>query len=244
MEAERTANDTMKKRWLVMLFICLIGAGGVYYFSSAASSKPGENLQSKLARWDQGEVEEAEKTEIMANLIEYTRTASKASKDSLPSMSNHLSVTEAGELSIVEYIENPAFYGSSGRESYHFVAYDGRVLWFDNKGSMRVDHLLKRADDLYYMLATDYRMSVITGIQLFEVRIYPDEFQIHPLLTKVGEQEKFTYDSQNHILYYDNGHLYWKEVVANGDEIIVSTGDEDLVLKIAGDGLYHLVSSE
>ncbi|WP_128660397.1 hypothetical protein [Paenibacillus sp. 598K] len=234
----------MKKRWIVLLFICLIGAGGVYYFSSAASSQPGENLQSLLARWDQGEVEEAEKNEIMARLMEYTRNTSKAPKESLPSLSNQLSVMEAGELSIVEYIENPAFYGSSGRESYHFAAYNDRILWFDNKGSMRVDHLLKRADDLYYMLATDYRMSMITGIQLFELRLNQDELQVHPLLTKVGDEGKFTYDSQNHILYYDNGHLYWKEIAANGEEIAVTNGDEDFVLKVAEDGLYRLSSSE
>gem|GEM_PF-2733059 len=234
----------MKKRWIVMLFICLIGAGGVYYFSSAASTPPAENLQSMLARWDQGEVEEAKKNEIMARLMDYTRTASKAPKDSLPSVSNRLSVKEAGELSIVEYIENPEFYGTSGRESNHFAVYDGRILWFDKKGSMRVDHLLEREDDLYYMLATDYRMSMITGIQLFELRLNQDEIQFHPLLTKVGDQEKFTYDSQNHILYYDNGHLYWKEIVANGEEIVVATGEEELVLKTAGDGLYRLASSE
>jgi len=231
----------MKKIIAVVLFICLVGTGVFFYINSHSKQGQDTDIQALFTSWDKGEVEDSEKTKIIEALMDYVSKNPQASIEAdLQALSNHISVFEAGNFSMIQYIENPEFYGSSGRESYHFVVYNGQLIMIDSKGSMRIDEIIKRDDNLYIVYATDYRMSNITGVQIFNIEIDDRTINQRHIINKDDLGEKFVYDDVSNILYYDNGHIYFKEIRDNGNEILITAGDTDFFMRLDQDELYRV----
>lgn len=231
----------MKKIIAVVLFICLIGIGMYVYINSSSKQGQVNDIQLLFNRWDNGEVEDSEKMKIIEVLMDYVSKNPQASNEDLQAISNNILVFVIEDFKMIQYIENPEFYGSSGRESYHFIVFKGESKMIDSKGSMRIDEIIKREDNLYFVFATDYRVSNITGVQLFNIEIDDDTLNLNHIINKEGLVEKFVYDDVSNILYYDNGHIYFKEITDNGNEVLITAGDTDFLMRLDEDELYYIL---
>lgn len=229
----------MKKTIVIILFVCLIFLGVFYYFNS--DQKRGqEDIQALFSRWDRGEVEDSEKTNIMNTLADHLRGNPKFSIKEIEAISNFISVFEVDSLRVIQYIEKPEFYGSSGKESFHLVVYNDLPQIIDSQGSMQIEEIKMRDEHLYYVYATDYRVSNITGIRIFKMEI--DEHTIHrnSLVDKERLTDNFRYDEASEILYYNDEHIYYKEIRDNGSEVLITVGDTDYLLQLGEDELYQV----
>lgn len=225
---------------MIILFVCIILVGVFYYFNS--DQKRGQkDIQTLFSRWDRGEVEDSEKTSIMNTLADSLRENPQFAIEEIEAISNFISVFEADSLRVIQYIENPEFYGSSSKESFHLVVYNDLIEIIDSRGSMRIEEIKKRDEHLYYVYATDYRMSNMTGIRIFKIEI-DDEHTINrdSLVNKERLTDNFRYDEASEVLYYNDGHIYYKEIRDNGSEVLITVGDTDYLLQLGEDELYYV----
>lgn len=230
----------MKKSIAMIILGCLILVGIVYVFNFVQKSEQ-EDVHTLFERWDRGEIGQSEKTRIINILANDLKENTQIDIEEIEAISDFISVFEVGSIRIIEYIENPKFYGISGRESFHLVVYHDLVEIIDNQGSMRIEEVEKRDEHLYYFYATDYRFSNITGIRTFKIEI-EDEHAIHrdSLINKEMLTDNFRYDEKSEVLYYDDGHIYYKEIRDNGSEVLITVGDTDYLLELGEDELYHV----
>jgi hypothetical protein len=225
---------------LIVIVSCLILIGVLYYINS--DQKRGqEDLQALFNRWDRGEVEDSEKTKIMNTLADRLRENPQFSIKEIEEISKFFSFFEADSLKVIQYIENPEFYGSSGRESFHIVVYNDLVEIIDSRGSMRIEDIKRRDEHLYYVYATDYRITNITGIHVFKIEIEDGQtLDWSSLINKERLTDNFQYDEASEVLYYHDGHIYYKEIRDNGNEVLITAADTDYLLQLGDDGLYYI----
>lgn len=228
------------KKISIVIFSCLILVGVLYYLNF--DQKRGqEDIQALFSRWDRGEVEDSEKTKIMNTLADSLRENPQFSIEEIEEISNFFSVFEADSLKVIQYIENPEFYGSSGRESFQIVVYNDLVEIIDSRGSMRIEEIKRRDEHLYYVYATDYRVTNITGIQIFKIEIEDGQtLDWNSLINKERLNENFQYDETSEVLYYHDGQIYYKEIRDNGNEVLITVADTDYLLQLGDDGLYYI----
>lgn len=241
---ERIVLQKMKTAFAVVLFICIISIGIFFYFNSNQEQDQDTDIQTLFSKWDNGEVEDSDKTKIMNVLADSVSKNPQLSIREIEALSNYISVFEVDNLRVIQYIENPEFYGASSRESYHLVVYNDQTQMIDSKGSMRIEEIKKRDEHLYYVFATDYRVSNITGIQIFNIEIDGHTINRHSLINKERLAEKFVYDDASGILYYENGHIYFKEIRDNGNDVLINVGDTDFLMQLGEDGLYRVSLNE
>jgi len=233
----------MKKTIVAILFVCLVGTGSFFYIKSNSKQGQDTNIQTLFNRWDNGEVEDLEKLKIIEGLMDFVNENPHVSNEDIQALSINISIFEIEDFRLIEYIENSVFYGSSGRESYHFVVYDNQSKMISSKGSILIDEIIKRDENFYFVFATDYRMSNITGIQIFNIEIDDRTIIRNHIINKDTLPEKFVYDDVSNILYYDNGHIYLKEIRDKGNEVLVTVGNTDFLMRLGENDLYN-VSTE
>lgn len=227
----------MKKIYII-IFICALLAVTI---SMANKNQEKDNdFKTMFDRWGKGAVEDTEGTEIMNSFVDYLIENPENSSEDIQGLSPLFKVYEKDNFSIIEYIENPEFYGSSARGSYHIVMYDGRAEMIDSNGSMAINGIVKLNDHLYHIYATDYRFSNITGINIFSILINEHSIEYKPIIAKNEMIYGFTYNDAYDVLYYDNGHIYFKDIRNNGNEVVIEVGEATFLLILEEDGLYHI----
>lgn len=202
------------------------------------------NLKIKFMSWDKGEITESEAREIMESLVDFLISVPELPTEVIQNLSPHITVYEMDRLRIVQYIENPNFYGSSGKGSYHIVMYEGKVEWIGHHGSMRIDDMVQFNDHLYYIYATDYRFSNITGIQILSISTDGVDIGLKPVIKKDEWVKGFVYNEVEEILYFDHGHIYFKEIRNDGKEVVISANETNFLFILEEDGRYQLAECE
>lgn len=220
----------MKKSYSIIVCMILV----VLIFTLSKNQKTGNDFKSVFEKWDSGTVEPLEKIEIMNSFLDYLIRHPKISNEYILSLSSLFRVYESDNLRIIEYIENPEFYGASARGSYHIVIYNDRVEIFDMNGSMRINKI-SALDGLYYVYATDYKISNVTGIDIFRAIIDEHNIEFKSIIAIDELSIGFVYSDA---LYYNNDHIFYKNI--NTGEVEIQANNEIFVLILEKDGLYHL----
>ncbi len=220
----------MKKSYSIIVCMILV----VLIFTLSKNQKTGNDFKSVFEKWDSGTIEPLEKIEIMNSFLDYLVRYPKISNEYILSLSSLFRVYESDNLRIIEYIENPEFYGASARGSYHIVIYNDRVEIFDMNGSMRINKIYA-LDGLYYVYATDYKFSNVTGIDIFRAIIDEHNIEFKSIIAIDELSIGFVYSDA---LYYNNDHIFYKNI--NTGEVEIQANNEIFVLILEKDGLYHL----
>lgn len=222
-----------------LFFLCVLIAVIVILVPNKQQEIDSE-IQTLFNKWDQGEVVQEQGSvimeELMNDLIEHPQTSTKA----IENLSPHMKVFEMDHFKMIEYIENPQFYGTSGRGSYLIAMADGKVELIDSNGSMRIHEVVER-DPYYYVYATDYRVSNITGIKIFRILMQEHTVQIQSLINQNEILPGFKFEEAFDVLYYNNGHIYFDSIRNNGAEVAIKAGEIDYLLRLGEDGLYKIV---
>lgn len=189
-------------------------------------------------RWDKGVLEETEGIAVMDRFVNFLIENPEISSKDIQKFSSQIKVYEKDNFRIIEYIENPEFYGSSARGSYHIVMYDGIVEMIDSNGSIRINETIKINNDLYYIYVTDYKFSNITGINIFSIKINEKSIEYKSIISKDEMMYGFKF---NDSLYYDDEHIYFEDIGSNGSEVLIKVKDIIYTLVLEEDGLYHFI---
>lgn len=142
------------------------------------------DYKSIFMRWEKGEIEGSEGIKIMNSFKEYLIINPELSNEDILKLSYLFKVYEKDKFRIIEYTENPEYYGSSAKGSYHIVTYDGRAEIMDIDGSIWINEIIKLNENLYYIYLTDYKFSNITGINIFSITINEKSIEYKPIIAK------------------------------------------------------------
>lgn len=227
----------MKKQSSLLLFILLLIIIGSCS-SKLQSNDSDIDIHTLFRRWDEGKIENSEKVNVIGLLADYLSEKKQISSEDIKSISPYLSVYEVDNLILVEYIENPEFYGLSARESYHIAIYNGKSEIIESKGSMWITDVRNVNGDVV-IYAIDYRVSTITGVRIIKLEIVGDTISVESLIRKESLIDRFYYDEISEVLYYQNGHLSFKEITDNGDQVLITVGDTDFLMIFNQNGYYQ-----
>lgn len=196
-------------------------------------------LHTMFEKWDNVEADTVQKNETIKLFADFLTKNHEISVEDIHNISARLKVYEQDELRIIEYIENPEFYGSSSRLSYHTAMYGDKVKVLNAGGSIKIDEIINLNESLYYMYATDYRFSNITGINIFRIAINEDSFECVPIISMDNPAEGFKLLDA---LYYDSGHIYFHSIEDDGSRVLIEINKVYYELLLKEDGMYHLTS--
>ena len=194
------------------------------------------SLNSMFDKWDNGDVDTTEGVEIMNSFAEYLQENPEITTEDIIKLSQRFKVYDADGLRVIEYVENPEFYGNSGKYSYHIAMHGDKVELIDSEGSIRIEELNKIKDNLYGMYVTDYKFSNITGIDIFGITINENSINLEPIISREEIPDGFQFIKS---LYYDNGHIYFEEIKSDGSSASINANGSSYVLQLNEDGLYH-----
>jgi|HigsolmetaAR201D_1030396.scaffolds.fasta_scaffold31516_1 hypothetical protein len=192
-------------------------------------------LKSLFQRWDEGKIGESEKNNNINILHDFLTKNPNISTDELNALSPFITIYEIDRFRMVEYIENPEYYGLSGRESFHLTLADGKSNIIDSRGSMRIEDIRKTGEHVYTLFATDYKVSTVSGIKIFNLELDDDEVRKTSLIKKEHLPETFYYDEASEVLYYKNGHIFFKDISDHGDTVVIDTGDSEYRMTLVQD---------
>ncbi|OBR65711.1 hypothetical protein A7K91_14190 [Paenibacillus oryzae] len=235
----------MKRRYAGALACLAVIATAIGLYMSQEKITDAD-LRVMLNAWDNKEISDNQKNKTINALMDFISREPGISSDRLKELSSSINVFEIEGIKIVEYLENPEIYGSSSKASYHFILYNGVVEKFDHNGSMQIDDVVERTNDVCYVYATDYRVSNITGIQMFSIAITKDnKVELTSLISQQQMESAFVYDDKTEILYRHDDHIYFEEIRNNGSEVLINTGDSDFILVLDDEGKYtiHQISA-
>lgn len=183
------------------------------------------DLEIAFKQWNQGTVTTTEAVEIMEQLLDYLIKHPDIGSEELQSISPQLKLFDEDPIKIIEYIENPEFYGSSARGSYHLLIYGDKGTILDQDGSMEIERILKVEDQKYLIFVTNYQFSNMTGIDIYSLTLDQEHLNFESLLETHHLLEGFTYQNA---LYYQDAHIYYDSI-----------GEQEITIKV-GEGLYFL----
>lgn len=228
----------MFKKFSVILVILSI------LLTMACSNQTQSNyyeLKSLFQKWDEGKIGEYEKINIIHDLYDFLSKNPKFSSEEIKALSPFISVFQIDSLRIIEYIENPEYYGSSGRESFHLTLVNGKTNMLNNRGSMRIVEIRKTGEHLYTLFATDYKVSNVTGIKILKLEVDDDDVRKSSLIKQEHLLENFYYDVTSEVLYYNNGHIFFKEISDNGDTVVISIENSEYIMSLVQNEYYQLL---
>ncbi len=223
------------KKMLIFIFTIIIFM--VTILIMLKSKEKEIDLKVAFDKWDTGVVKDTEGTEIMNGFVNYLIKNPEVSIEDIKNFSSQIKIYEINNFRVIEYIENPEFYGISGRGSYHIVIYNGIVELIDNNGSMLVDEIINVNDSIYYIYVTDYKFSNVTGINIFSITIYDNNIKCKKIIAKDELIHGFKYIGS---LYYDNSHIYFEDIRNKGKEVFIKVNGSLYILELKEDGLYYL----
>lgn len=226
----------MKKIYIIVLIPILLV--GVFLIVNSNQEKDSD-FKAIFEKWDKGAIEATESADIMESLVNYLIENPTISSEDIEDFSPLIKVYEKDGFRIIEYIENPEFYGSSARGSYHIAMCDGGVELIDSNRSTRINNIVKLSDVQYYIYVTDYRFSNITGINIYSIVIDEHSIRQKQAIAKT-KMPGFVYNDVNNVLYYDDEHIYYKEISKNGNEVMLEVGKVNFLLILEEDSLYHI----
>lgn len=232
----------MNKMYITLL-CCFVLITAMLWLNGKQDSEA--EVQKLLSKWDNGEITSEQKAKAIAELQRYWAKNPELTSEQVQQLSRFITVYEEDGFQLMEYIENPEIYGASARESYHIVLHQGVVQILDQKGSLRVDEMLKRDDNLYYIYATDYKMGALTGLRMFSIGIDEDQqLKLTSLIDKEPLDPEVVYDERSEILYAREGHIYVEDIKDRGAEVTLQAGASRLVLELGKEGRYTLSRNE
>lgn len=231
----------MKKIYIIVLIFASLA---VTILMTNKNQEKDNDFKTMFDRWDKGAVEDTESTDIMESFVDYLIENPEISSEDIQDFSPLIKVYEKDNFRIIEYIENPEFYGSSARGSYHIVMYDERAEMIDSNGSTIINEIVKSDEHLYHIYTTDYRVSNITRISIFSILINEHSIEHKPIIAKDEMIYGFTYNDAYDVLYYNDGHIYFKEIRNNGNEVVIEVGEANFLLILEEDGLYHITEDD
>lgn len=225
----------MKKIYIIVLIFASLA---VTIFITNKNQEKDIGFKAKFSRWDKGDLEGTDSIAMMESFVNFLNENPKISNNDIKEFSPLIKVYEKDNFRIIEYIENPQFYGSSARGSYHIVMYNGIVKMIDSNGSIQINEIIKLNNELYYIYVTDYKFSNITGINIFSITIYEKSIEYKSIIAKDKVMNGFKFIDS---LYYNNEHIYFDDIRNNGSEILIKVNDKIYMLALKEDGLYHLI---
>lgn len=196
------------------------------------------DFKDMFDKWDKGTLKDTEGTTIMNAFVNFLIKNPQIRSEDIQSFSPQIKIYEKSNFRIIEYIENPKFYGSSAKGSYHIVMYDRIAEMIDSNGSIQINEIIKLNDELYYIYVTDYKSSNITGINIFSITINKNSIEYKPIIAKDEIINGFKF---NDSLYYDDEHIYFENIRNDGSEVLIRVKDTIHMLILKEDGLYHLI---
>ncbi|WP_313345432.1 hypothetical protein [Sedimentibacter sp.] len=203
--------------------------------------KMDNSLRAMFDKWETGDVDTTESIEIMNSFIEYLAENPEISVEDIMNLSQRFKVYDIDGFRIIEYVENPEFYGNSGKGSYHIVMYNDIIEIIDSNGSIQIDDVIKLNDNLYSMYVTDYKFSNITGINIFSIAINEKGIGYKPIISSAEIPDGFQFIES---LYYDSGHIYFESTEYDGSNVFISVNNTSYMLQLREDGLYHFTDIE
>lgn len=227
----------MKKIYIIVLIFASLAAT---IFIINKNQEKDIDFKAKFNRWDKGALEDTDSIAMMESFVDFLNKNPKISGNDIKEFSPLIKVYEKDNFRIIEYIENPQFYGTGARGSYHIVMYDGIVKMIDSNGSIQINEIIKLNDDLYYIYVTDYKFSNITGINIFSITINEKDILYKSIIAKDELIDGFKLIDS---IYYSNEHIYFEDIRNNGSEVLIKVNDIIYTLVLKEDGLYHFIAS-
>ena len=229
----------MKKIYIIVfIFVSLTVT---FFIINRTKQTDIDYLESEFHRWDNEALKDTEIISIMESFMNFLNENPEISVNDIRKLSPLIKVYESDNFRIIEYVENPQFYGSSTKNSYHIVIYDRIVEMLDIDGSTRIEELIKLNDNLYYIYVTDYKFSNITGINIFSIAIDENSIEYTPIISKDEILNGFKFIGS---LYYNDGHIHFKDIKNNGSEVFIKINNKIYMLVLKEDGLYHFETLE
>ncbi|WP_312812114.1 hypothetical protein [Sedimentibacter sp.] len=198
-------------------------------------------LYAMFDKWETGAVDTTEGIDIMNSFTEYLAESREVSTEDIMKLSQRFKVYDIDGFRIIEYVENPEFYGNSGKGSYHIAMYNDIIEIIDSNGSIQIDEVIKLNDNLYSMYVTDYKFSNITGINIFSIAINEKGIEYKPIISNAEIPDGFQFIEP---LYYDSGHIYFESIENDGSNVLISVNNTSYMLQLREDGLYHFTDIE
>ncbi|NYB73462.1 hypothetical protein HZF24_04845 [Sedimentibacter hydroxybenzoicus DSM 7310] len=203
--------------------------------------KMDNSLNAIFDKWEAGDINTTESIDIMNSFTEYLAENREISTEDIMNLSKRFKIYDIDGFRIIEYVENPEFYGNSGKGSYHIVMYNDIIEIIDSNGSIRIDEVIKLNDNLYSMYVTDYKFSNITGINIFGIAINEKGIEYKPIISNAEIPDGFQFIES---LYYDSGHIYFESIENDGSNVLISVNNTSYMLQLREDGLYHFTDIE
>lgn len=225
------------KKYSIVLILALLA---LTIFVINKNHEKDIDINDVFSRWDNGVIEDTDKIAVMESFVNFLNKNPKISGKDIGEFSPMIKIYEMDNFRIIEYIENPQFYGSSAKGSYHIVMYNGIAEMIDSNGSMLINEVLKLNDDLYYIYVTDYKFSNITGINIFSLTINEKSIGYKSIIAKDEITNGFRFIDS---LYYDNEHIYFNNIRNNGSEVLIKVNDSIYILVLKEDGLYYFIEN-
>lgn len=226
----------MKKLSIIVPVLALLAI--LFFLISNNNQEKEIYLKDMFDRWDNGVLEGTEAKAVVDEFVSLLNENPKISNTNIKKISTRFNVYDKGNFRIIEYIENPEFYGSSARGSYHIVIYDEKAEIIDSNGSIQIYETIQLNEHLYYIYVTDYKFSNITGINIYSVTINHKDLKFRPIIAKDKLISGFKFIES---LYYNNEHIYFENISNDGSEVLIKTNDTIYTLSLEEDGLYHFV---
>lgn len=221
----------------LILVIILALAGFAFILQASKDNEP--DLNKSFSEWDSGRVDVSKGFEIMKSLEDYIANNPDYKDEDILELSPFLKIYKKEKIKIIEYIENPVYYGSSGKGSYHIVLYENGNKIIESNGSIIINDIISIDDNTYYIYVTDYKFSNITGINIYEIVINNNIVEFESILSTDIAIDGFVIIADS--LYYDNAHINYHNI--NCDEVFIQINDKYYELKMNNDGNYKLIGN-
>ena len=132
-------------------------------------------------------------------------------------ISEHLHIVESGELRVIEYIENPEFYGDANKRSFLIFQFRSVVKLLSAGDCISVDKVIQSGDNTFLVFASDYHISGQTGLRIIKIIANDMDIQLSYNIVNDNMPPGFEYIGRS--LYCKDSHIYIDKTSAEGDVI-------------------------
>lgn len=180
-----------------------------------------QELIDQFNYWDNNQIGTDYKVLIITKLEEVMARQNILDTEMLTYLSPFLKVIEWNEFSLVEYSENPEFYGTSGRDTYHILWKPGYAKLIDvNGSSIQVKDIMQIHENEFILIANDYKFSNVEGINLIRLIITNNGMETSNI-TPDNIPEGYMY---NESFYSNTGNISY---TIEGKTIIFNNGKSE-----------------
>lgn len=161
------------------------------FFKLYQENRIWHEIRKEFHEYDNGNLSSENGYLLITKLTDFLDKNPKTKSKKILDLSSYFSIYEIKKYRILEYIENPQYYGSSAKSIYHIIVTDNAATTILPKDTYKIERVIEYKNKIYVF---GYDFIVTNHYGIFVVTLNQTDFKVKNAIININLQDYYFND--------------------------------------------------